>query len=188
MFQQLLLQMLNLHALHKLSTGVFDFLTTLSRERRLLHEDSTRNKLLKQTQDHISVIPRLWRRLEAPHRLVHIGRHPQLLHDLPQWRVRRGALPDLIGDMVARPLPAIVANGNHSIHSLLAEGLVSENLAEEEEVDELCVGFEALGPFGEKLAGVQPVDVAAEGVGFGVVENYALGASPRVVEQRLEDI
>ena len=56
--------------------------------------------------------------------------------------------------MIARPLPAIIANGNHSIDSLLAENLVFENFAKEIEVDELGVAFEALGSFGEKLAGV----------------------------------
>ena len=30
--------------------------------------------------------------------------------------------------------------------------------------------------------------VATEGVGFGVMEDYAFGASFRVIEQRLEDI
>jgi len=65
--------------------------------------------------------------------------------------------------------------------------LVFEDFAEEVEVDELGVACEALGFLGEELAGVQPVDVAAESVGFGVVEDYAFGASPRVVEERFED-
>ena len=34
---------------------------------------------------------------------------------------------------------------------------------------------------------MQPVDVAAEGVGFGVVEDNAFGASFRVVKERFED-
>jgi hypothetical protein len=66
---------------------------------------------------------------------------------------------------------------------LLAESLVFEGFAEEVKVDELGVAVEALGPFGEELAGVQPVDVAAESVAFGVVEDSAFGASPRVVEE-----
>ena len=154
MVQRLSLCLLSLHPLHKLATSVFDLLATLSRERCLLHEDPTRNQFLEQTQDHVSVIAGLRRRLEAPHRLVHIRRHPKLLHDLPQRRVWRSALPDIVGDMIARPLPAIIANGNHSIDSLLAESLVFENFAEEVEVDEFGVAFEALGIFGEKLAGV----------------------------------
>lgn len=85
--------------------------------------------------------------------------------------------------MITGPLPTIIANGNHSIDSLLAECLVFENFTEEEEVYELGVAFEALGPFGEKLAGVQPMDVAAEGVSFGVMKDDAFGASPRVIEK-----
>jgi len=134
------------------------------------------------------VIARLRRRLEVPRRLVHISGHPQLLHDFSQRRVRRSALPDVVRDLIARQFPAIVAKQDNGFDDLLAENLVLEDFAEEVKVDELVVACEALGLFGEELAGVQPVDVAAEGVGFGVVEDDAFGASPRVVEERFEDV
>ena len=88
---------------------------------------------------------------------------------------------------MAGPLPAIVADNEHGVDGLLAEHLVFEGFAEEVEVDELGVAFETLGFLGQELTGVQPVDVAAEGVGFGVVEDYAFGASFRVVKERFED-
>jgi hypothetical protein len=67
-----------------------------------------------------------------------------------------------------------------------------EDFAEEVVVYELGVAPEdALGGAGvlfarHKCAGVQPVNVAAQSLGCGLMEYYALSTSLRVVEQRFE--